>query len=71
MLVTIYFAGLVSTGIRVLMNMSYLIYIIYLQGAHEISKAPYELTAGYYLNIICPVIYIILTIGSAVMHRES
>lgn len=71
MLITIYFPGFISLGLRIAVNLSYLIYIIYLEAAHEISKAPYELSAGYYLNIICPVVYIILSLGSALMARES
>ena len=71
MLVTTCFPGIVSLGLRVVVNLSYLFYIIYIQAAHEISKAPYELSAGYYLNIICPVVYIILALGSALAARES
>lgn len=71
MLVTACFPGIVSLGLRVVLNLSYLFYIIYIQAAHEISKAPYELSAGYYLNIICPVVYIILALGSALAARES
>jgi hypothetical protein len=71
MLGAVYFPGLVTMGIRIVLNLAYLIHVIYIQAAHEISKAPYELSAGYYLNIICPVIYIILALGSVVMSRES
>ena len=71
MLVTIYYPGFIPMLIRVGINLLYLIDIIYLQAAHEISKAPYELTAGYYLNIICPVVYIILALGSGLLSRES
>lgn len=71
MLVTIYFPGMIPFGIRVGINLLYLINIIYLQAAHEISKAPYELSAGYYLNVICPLVYIILSAGSALLYRES
>jgi hypothetical protein len=70
MLVTVYFPGFIPMIIRAGLNLFYLINIIYLQAAHEISKAPYELTAGYYLNIICPVVYIILALGSGLLHRD-
>ncbi len=69
MLVTIYFSGVVSLGLRLVSNLSYLIYIIYLQAAHEISKAPYDLSFGYYLNILCPAVYILLALGSAMADR--
>ena len=56
--------------VRGILNALYLLDIIYLQAAHEISKAPYELTAGYYLNIIAPAVYIILALGSGLLYRE-
>jgi hypothetical protein len=71
MLITVYYPGRISAAIRAGLNILYLVDIIYLQAAHEISKAPYEITAGYYLNIIAPVIYIILALGSAFSGRES
>ncbi len=71
MLVTVYFPGLIAMGVRVVLNILFLADIIYLQAAHEISKAPYELTWGYYLNIIVPAVYILLSLGSAFMRRES
>jgi hypothetical protein len=71
MLVTVYFPGIVVMIIRVVLNVLYLINVIYLQAAHEISKAPYELTAGYYLNIIIAVAYILLALGSMFIYRES
>lgn len=71
MMITIYFPGMISLGIRVVLNILYLADIIYLQAAHEISKAPYELSAGYYLNVVCPIVYIILSVGSALFFRET
>lgn len=71
MLVTVYYPGLIPMLVRVGINLLYLIDIIYLQAAHEISKAPYELSAGYYLNVICPVVYIILALGSGLANRNS
>jgi hypothetical protein len=71
MIATVYVHGFFSMIGRVLINVAYLIGVIYLQAAHEISKAPYELTAGYYLNIITPIIYIILAIASGILYRES
>jgi len=71
MVVTVYFPGLISMIIRVVLNILYLIDIIYLQAAHEISKAPYEITAGYFLNIIVPAAYIVLSLGSFFIYRES
>jgi hypothetical protein len=71
MIVTVYFPGLVATGIRVVINVLYAISIIYLQAAHEISKAPYELSFGYYLNVIAPLAFIALSLASGLLYRES
>ncbi|HPC39565.1 MAG TPA: hypothetical protein PLD91_01440 [Spirochaetota bacterium] len=71
MLVTVYFPGLIVMVIRIILNMLYLINLIYLQAAHEISRAPYELSAGYYLNIIIAVVYVLLALGSFFLYGES
>ena len=71
MLVTVYFPGLIVMAGRVLINLAYLIGVIYLQATHEISKAPYELAAGYYVNIIAPLLYIGLSLASGMLYRES
>jgi hypothetical protein len=71
MLITIYFPGRVTTAARVGLNILYLVDVIYLYATHEISKAPYEITAGYYFNIMAPVIYIVFALGSALSGRES
>lgn len=71
MLVTVYFPGLVVMVIRVILNVLYLVNLIYLQAAHEISKAPYELAAGYYLNIIIVAVYLLLALGSFFLYGES
>jgi len=71
MVVTIYVPGFIAMVIRVFLNSLYLADIIYLQATHEISKAPYELTVGYYLNIIIALVYIVLSLGSFFLFRES
>ena len=71
MLVTVYFPGLITMIARVFLNLAYMIGVIYLQAAHEISKAPYELSAGYYLNIIVPLLYIGLSLASGLLSREA
>jgi hypothetical protein len=71
MVVTVYFPGMIAMAIRVILNILYLVDVIYLQAAHEISKAPYELTVGYYLNIIIALVYIVLSLGSFFLFRES
>jgi hypothetical protein len=71
MLVTVYFPGFITMGARVLINLAYLTGVIYLQAAHEISKAPYDLAAGYYLNIVAPLVYVVLSLASGMLYRES
>ena len=58
MYITIYFRGLYVMLIRVILNMYYLFWIIYLPLAGELTKAdPYEITFGYYLNILVPIVF--------------
>ncbi len=57
--------------VRVVLNILYLVGIIYLQLANEISKAPYALALGYYLNIVAPVIYIIFAAASGTIFHET
>jgi hypothetical protein len=70
MLITVYFPGMISMIIRVVINIAYMIGVIYLGAAHEISKAPYELSAGYYLNIIAPLFYILLALAGGLLSRD-
>jgi hypothetical protein len=71
MLVTIYIPGIIAMAIRVILNILYLVDVIYLQAAHEISKAPYDMAVGYYLNIIIALVYIVFSLGSFFLFRES
>lgn len=71
MIASVYFPGLITMIIRLILNILYLTDIIYLQAAHEISKAPYEVTFGYYLNFIVPAAYVALSLGSYFLYRES
>ena len=71
MLVTIYFPGRISTIARVGLNALYLAGMIYLHLSHEMSRAPYEILAGYYLNLLAPAIYIILALASGLLYRET
>ena len=64
MLITVYFPGMMTTVARVLLNILYLADIIYLAASRSISKAPYAIAVGYYLNLVVPVVYIILAVGS-------
>jgi hypothetical protein len=71
MLVTVYVPGFISMLARIGLNVLYLIGAIYLHLAREISKAPYEILPGYYLNIAVPVVYIVLSAVSWLAYREN
>jgi hypothetical protein len=57
MFVTFIFFGRIKLGARVVLNLYYLFWVFYLHLSGNLSKAPYELKAGYYINIAVPVIY--------------
>jgi len=61
MAVTLYFKGIVPLVIRLSVSVIYLIAVIYIHFAGGISKGPYELTNGYFLNIILPPVYVIFS----------
>jgi hypothetical protein len=65
MFISVYYpTSLVFYG-RLFINSYYLFWIIYIQLANQITKAdPHVIAAGYYLNIIVPVIYILASIAS-------
>jgi hypothetical protein len=55
-----YLRGLLKLIIRTSINILYLLWMIYLYFANNLTKAnPYELCAGYYLNLIVPSVFII------------
>lgn len=58
---TIFLHGMPVLAVRVIINLWYLISVIYIGATHTISHAPYVLSAGYFFNIAAPVIYIILS----------
>lgn len=55
---------------RLLSNSMYEISVIYLFATHQISKAPYEVSYGFYLNIMVPIAYIILSLMSFIMGKK-
>lgn len=64
MIATQYLIGKYFFAARIGLNLYYLAWVIYLGVAREISKAPYEISAGYYINLLVPVIYAALAAGS-------
>lgn len=59
MFISLYFEGRVKFIVRLLLNGYYLFWVVYLPLAGELTKAnPHEITAGYYINIAVPVLYL-------------
>lgn len=71
MIATVYFPGPVAMIARILLNLLYMIYILYLHSTGGISKAPYELAAGYYFNIVTSAVYMVCALLSGILYRES
>ena len=59
---SLYIPPLFALLTRSLVNLYYLGWVIYLHLAGELTKAPYELTNGYYVNLAIPSVYIVLSI---------
>ncbi|MCU0848671.1 MAG: hypothetical protein MUD12_12365 [Spirochaetes bacterium] len=70
MFAAMYFPGLKTFIAREALNAYYLGWVIYIGAAREISKAPYEITFGYYLNLIVPAIYMVLSFLSFIVYRD-
>lgn len=71
MWISLLFAGLPKLLVRVILNLYYLIWIIYLPLAGQLLKAdPYRLCIGYYFNIAVPVIYIAVSLYSYYINKE-
>ncbi len=57
--------------IRTVAPLYYLGWVIYLHAAREISKAPYEITWGYWLNIAVPLLYTALAVMSFLFYGRD
>ncbi len=52
--------------IRIIINAYYLFWVMYIQFGEGLTKAhPHALCAGYYLNIIVPIVYILASLPGA------
>lgn len=61
MIITIYFPGLSSLVVRIVINAYYYFWVMYIHYGQGIIKTDYELRAGYYFNIAVPLVYIFLS----------
>lgn len=71
MLLTVYLQHVAFTIARVLLNLYHLVWVVIIHFGQGIIKAPYELTAGYYLNLLVPVIYIVLSALSQLVKKQE
>ncbi len=70
MFASLYIKGTVIFAARLAVNGYYLFWIIYIPLAGELTKAqPHEITAGYYLNIVVPAIYILASLFSFIFRK--
>ncbi len=61
MLITTLFQHLAVMALRVILNIWYLAAILIIHLSDGIIMAPYELTAGYFVNLVVPVVFIVLS----------
>jgi hypothetical protein len=66
-----YFSPLVCLAAREFINLYYIGWLIYLHLSRELSKAPYELTWGYYLNLAVPVAFMLVSLLGFAVYRDE
>jgi hypothetical protein len=62
MFVTIFFHHQYIFAARVILNLWYFLYVIYMYSFNAISKAPYVLSKGFAFNLIAPVVYFVVSV---------
>jgi hypothetical protein len=70
MFVTRAFRWQYNFAVRIGLNLYYLAWVVYIGAAREISKAPYETSSGYYLNLLVPLLFIALSSASYFLNEE-
>jgi hypothetical protein len=68
---SIYVKNLLTFALREVFCLYYLFWVFYRHLGGGIAKVQYELTFGYYLNIIVPVLFIIFSLLSFLIYREE
>ncbi len=66
---THFFPGLPSFAGRVLVNIYYLFWVFYIHLGGGIAQTDYSLTAGYFVNIAVPLLFIALSVFSHLENR--
>lgn len=62
MFITVFFSGLPVMAGRVIVNIWYLISVIYIAASHTVSHAPYVLSFGYFFNLLAPMVYMVVSV---------
>ena len=62
MFVSIFFHHKYIFGARVILNLWYFLYVIYMYAFNTISKAPYVLSKGFAFNLIAPIVYLTVSV---------
>jgi hypothetical protein len=71
MFVLKYLPAAACMGARLFLNAYYLFWLVYLHVSGELSKAPYELTAGFYLSATMPVLFMTASLLSYILYRNE
>lgn len=64
MAATHFYPGKISLAVRILLNVYYLFWVIYIHASGDIAKTEYSLMFGYYLNIAVPILLAVLSVLS-------
>ncbi len=59
MFFTIYMGNLWGFVLRAVVNLWYLLWIVYIGLSGTVSHAPYELVYGFYFNMVAPVLFLV------------
>ncbi len=70
MIGTIYIPAKAAFIIRLIVNLWFFLWLMYITFSHTISHAPYELSSGYYFSIAAPLIYIAASSVSYFLNRD-
>jgi len=70
MMATIYLPNLYGLIIRIVLNLWYLLWILYIWASGSISHAPYEVSAGYYFNVAAPLFFMIPSALQYYLHER-
>jgi hypothetical protein len=68
---SIYVKNLITFALREVFCLYYLFWVFYKHFGTGLAKTHYDLTFGYYLNIVVPVVFIVLSLLSFIIYRDE